>query len=1763
MTMIHRNVLTVLIACLPGVVLPLPAFADTDWVLVLDRSESMTQNDPHDCRFDAQKIMVDLLSQGVEETHRLTIIRFAGTAEAVLEREVIRPQNLESIRKLIVQDPPMGDTDIAAALGLARRIVKPEGRAADVHLILMSDGVLAGKTPNLAGLLDEEKRVCQSLGLQVHSVLLNDYSISKQEREQRRKQKLYYEDKQLQSGEDLLRDVARKTGGAFAQVVPERGVEDILIELIAPHMSFHREPISPRLVTWPTDRQLYCVIDRASREVKIRMGTKEVDVNLDRQYTVEGDFELTVTPYRNRTVVLLKPSENVRWPDWIEFLPGRTGSPATGVVFVISNVRLEAIPGLGDEGLAGAEGVKTKIRENEVYPIRFRITVPSDITPERARSIQDTLKKSSVRIELSDSEGKLLDDKSLAATDVAAGAGNRLYFIPTSSPRGEAKVSEPFGLRLRARLEHADGSAGLRVGRRPLCRAPDRSLVVVPSTFEWVVRKNWKGDPVSNSRPATLRAVEVELGQEFRLEVVYSGQEPLGEAEMVASFGQAGESAARKLLLKDAGGVPRTFSSDWIFPTTTGNYEAKMSVKTGGVQEVAFTLSVLRDDFRLPGSQYTKEGTSSVEGQDLGSYFQGEKIAFGRQRTINRLTPQATSTYWESALAAAPRAFLLARDAASASWTIVRQVPIAHEVPVLGAAEIVVPYRGEISDLEPGQYIIAWPEKRTLGPDPLLDPRCDRFEVKPRAFAGGFSGNDGKALELDGGKPTMLAGTTLDFKVTPSKGFPESARSSATGILTWARKDVGAPQEVKALRGPDGIFTLSFPTTDFHTGAAKLHVVVKWTEGSRERVIEEDHEVFSRTKALGIAIEPVEEDILIGQKGAAIRFRLRAIGGQNAQAQRDLLSVWQSQPANVTIGDSEKIQHVELTLEGDALTGSLEADGLVPGAYKLIVSSPLAKLGQDIAACFFNVKPCPFAASVVKSSLGTDQRLILGPGVESASSEGEGAVWINVEAPGTVASGAPTAKIVAAELRVNGRKADVRWLDAEGKFRSEPISLESLEKQNALTLALSDEAGRNFELSIGSLEVIPVPLKYEVTWSRALPQELGRGERVRIEGMLVVRGGLKSQREEAGKDLVARPFLSTSPAGVLEGFEILPPPREEGAIEAVFGVRVGFAAVLNALASLDLKESFTLNMKSKDGELIETRKITIVPSALQVALSRAEGQESGPGAVVLPFTARERVKIKIEGQAPQRTSRIQVFPDDDGAAALAVADTFELVWSPKKEGVYRVRAEANLGTGMSWVAEEKVSVLPTIELAWSRDHGGTIKLDDGQKLPLSVKIVGPPSLEREAFDRYFVIRAEVLGEGSQQLNVDFTNWEADKSGQSGTLVLNCFSTKPLSGSAAKARVRLSDRSSGAGAVELDVLDVDIVRGGGSLVEIRGFEKGPSGYDPRDLPPDFLLPRDTSIRLGYRTGGMVESEDSLSKSVVAVISDGQHEKVLDVESVANGLVVFVPYTPAGFGRHTILLKISGKTPLQREFGFEVTQGTRERAYAWMLYAALGIACLGLLYLGGRSLRYLRDRGKVLERVNARKEKALGELEAEPTTSLSGNVRLTIANRSIGPLELNGNVSEAEVEAWVSDRFSMETTIFSDVRKNEKRLNMIKGVLTEARTQLCLETEKRLPIRGADICVAEKRDAEKGLSSLEAFIVHDSPARKSEGEKCLLSLRLQPDGKLRITTSSGRSVTVAPGEDFPYNGWIGKSGKQLKASVKVPGLPDYSTIFVDLN
>lgn len=949
-----------------------PARADTDWVLILDRSESMTQNDPGNHRFDAQKIMVDLLAQGVGETHRLTIVRFAATADVVLNRAPIRDDNLAAIQSAISVDPPQGDTDIGAALKLARETVNPEGRASDVKVILLSDGVLAGRSPaQLREGLEAEKMIYQEIGLAVSTIILNDMSIPENVRTARREERYSYDDKTLQEGEDRLRDLARKTRGRSAQVLPTSGIEDILLALISPYMSFYRESITGRIRMFPTDRQLFIVLNKSTVDARFRLGTQEVDVDLREEKLHALDFSILVRPYSNRTVVMIRPGETTRWPEWVDILPGPSSNQVEGDIYVISNVRLSIVPGFGAAEPQVEEGVKTRIRENEVYPILFRITLPDDVTADRRRTIQDTLKQSEVRINVIDADGRPFEESKLPAGAVFAGTGNRLFFVPTSFDWGEAKLKEAFALTVRASLD-----PGAETAVRSIARAPDRPFVVFPSSFDWIVRRNWRGEPESASRPVSGRLIELELGQEFRLEVLHGGSEVLGSMEIVGEFSKAGDTAARKLPLRDMGGLPRTFRTDWIFAPTVGEYAAKVTLKTDVVQEVKYRFLVVRDDFRPEGAQYSADGTDGARARDLGSYVVGERIPFERRRVIDRLSADATRSYWESESANVLRAPLLKKDPATGSWAPVRQVQLDAVPPAPGGRLIAVGYSGAVLDLDTGDYLLAWPEKRPLGADPSSDPRADAFSVLGPPLLSRLLGEDSKPLAVQDGKAIHQAGKPLILEVSPTETFPTGASEELLGTLTWARKDVGLPQVVKALKAEDGKYAITFPTTDFHTGAAKLALALRWKREGRDRQIEESFDIVSLPKALGLSMEPLVEDVYLGQKASGFRFRIQAIGGQNQQIQRDLMSLWLSSEVNATIGDSESIYRVRLESEGESLVGSLDLPDLPPGTYKLVVNSTVAKLGQDIAGCFFDVKAPPFAPRILKSASGADQKVL-------------------------------------------------------------------------------------------------------------------------------------------------------------------------------------------------------------------------------------------------------------------------------------------------------------------------------------------------------------------------------------------------------------------------------------------------------------------------------------------------------------------------------------------------------------------------------------------------------------------------------------------------------------------------------------------------------------------------------------------------------------------------------------------------------------------
>jgi hypothetical protein len=1782
-----------LAAILAAVLLPARARAETDWVLVLDRSESMTQNDPRNTRFDAQKIMVDLLAQAIDDTHRLTIIRFAGTADVVLDREAIAPASLEKIRKTISEDPPQGDTDIGAALALARKTAKPEGRAGDVHVILLSDGVQAGKIPNLHGRLEAEKKAYQELGLAVHTLLVNDLSISDAEREERRRRKLYYDDKQLQAGEDLLRDLSRRTQGRAAQIRSGVLIEDVLLELIAPHISFYREKLPPRLQTLPTDRQLFLYLSKRTRNMKLRIGSKETNVSLLEPSSNAGDFSITVSAYQQKSVVTIQPSDTARWPEWVEFLPGESGAAPEGEVFVVSNVRLTTLPGLDVEEKSGESAVKTRVLENELYPVRFNIAVDSRVSEERQRTILDVIKRSAVRVDVLDQSGKAVDSKALRGADIFQGTGSRFYFVPTQPLSGETKVKEPFSLTLRARLETDGGAA-----QRALVRAPDRTFVVAPSFLEWLARTHWKGAPESTSQPVPRRELEVEVGQEIRLEVVHSGKESLGDAEMYGNFGKAADSAARRLVLKDAGGVPHTFHTDWIAPPAPGEYRAKLTVKTNVVQEVSYSIRVVRDDFRPRASAAAPDASEPPPGADLGPHFTNEWVRFARIRTINYLTPEATAKRWEDSAAAPASIEILRKDPASNEWKPVRQVPVVPDERGPGGPEIAALYRGEANGLEPGEYVAAWPDERPRGADPASEPRGDRFEVRGRAYNVVMAGEDGKPLPVEAGRPTLLAGQKLIVRVIIEDAFRSAGDASIEGTLTWARKDVGAPQAAKAAPGPGGSATLEFPTTDFHTGVARLHLKTSWKSAGSDRLVEEDLQVFSRQKALGVAIEPTQEILLLGEEDAAIQFRIVAIGGQTADVQRDLRSLWLSQPANATIGESDQVYAVELKSEGEALVGEIKLPALPVGAHKLVVTSPVAKLGQDVAACFFNVKPCPFAAKLLRTALGEEPRVLLGPGQEKASSSGDGAAWLLIEASGGKDDKEAASRVVSAELLVNGRKKDVSWspepfkLPAVGRdaeaggaaggarglvgnvvYRSEALSLEDFEGVSEVSIRFADDAGKKFHVALGKVEVVPVPMRYDVSWAEEAPEELGRGSFLRLRWTVHIQGGSREERKKAREALISSrtSFFRATPASVLKSIEVAGAPAGGSAMTAAGGEAVPFEAFIKAgSGDTSLQDRFLLEMSLGGGQPAFQKTVAIGPSRHGFLAGRLDPDGAIIPAEGVPFFAKERVRFRIEdlGGSSSGGRRIQVFAREGEPEAagrpVAAAEARDLDWTPKREGSYRVVAEAaSEGGGSGWSTEEAINVAPPLKLEWGGgDLAGAIKLDSGQKLPLSVRIVGA-GLDAEMFTRLFDVRVEVKAEGGHVLAADIAPWEIDKDSPPGAVALRAFSTRPLSASAAKVRLLLVPRGAMPGGAEvLDALEFDLLRGGGSLVAIEGFEKGPSGHVTKDLQDRFTVPKGSRIRFGYRVGSSVTG-GGLKDAVTAAVenADGS-EKVLDVEAVYPELVVFTPYEAGRYGRHKVRLEIKGGTQLEREFEFEVTKGTTEWALIAGAIGAGGVALAGLVFLFLRAAAYGRDRSAIRDRITTRREKALAELMSLPVQSLEGTVRLSLGPRSVGPLDLNGTPSAAEVEAWVNKHFSMETTIFSDKAKNDRRMPVIRTCLAEARTRLLAETEKKLPIRATDICVREQGGSGKEGARLEAEVVHDL-THSVPGRHTILSLRLLDDGKLRVSTAAGRSVTLDRKEDFAYNGWIGKKGSQIRASVKVPGIADYSTLIIDLN
>jgi hypothetical protein len=987
---------------------------------------------------------------------------------------------------------------------------------------------------------------------------------------------------------------------------------------------------------------------------------------------------------------------------------------------------------------------------------------------------------------------------------------------------------------------------------------------------------------------------------------------------------------------------------------------------------------------------------------------------------------------------------------------------------------------------------------------------------------------------------------------------------------------VGGPQTSKALKGQDGNYSFSFPTTDFHTGSAKLKLALAWKVQDRDHLVEEFYEISSRPKVLGLALEPITENILLGQRSAALRFRVQAIGGQNVQMQRDLMSLWISQPANVTLGESEQIYRVNLEVEGDSLVGSLDCPPLPVGSYKLIVSSPVAKLGQDVAASFFNVLPCPVTAKLVSSATGSDTKVVLEGTTTQAKVKGEGIVWALLE---QAEGSQKPVKIASADLLVNGKAAGLKWTPEGNGLKSEGLPLEDMAREVTLLATLKDDAERSFEIPMGALTVEPTPLSFSVRWQVAPPTELARGHFIKIRGAVQVTGETRRKRQDAAAAVKNSgvPILSVNPPSALQDFQLVAASGEAGSASpgaSAFGEALAFEGMLKAsVDDPELRDTLTVEVRSGGREPIEARTVRVGSSGTRLLVQRPAAGESTE---VLPFFTRERLQLAIDDQdkGEGKTYRIQVLSVEagagtkDGSSAKPVASAAarELIWIPKKEGEYLLEAEALSGEGDGWAAQERLKILPALKLEWSGNIQGAVRLDSGQRLPLFVAVHGADGLEWETFQRLFTLKPQVLAEGGQELAVDFTPWELQKDVSQGVVPVKAFSAKPLTAAAARVRVSLFGQLPAGQAAEaaLDVLEVTIMRGGGSLVVVENFEKGPQSYVLRDIVPGFQVPKSSRVRFGYRTSSTASGATPLKDTVAATVVplDGGPEKVLDIESAAPGLVVFTPYEAGRFGRYKVHLEIKGdQMQLMQEPEFEVTRGTSD----WMLVGlaiVVGIIlAAGLVLLAILGVQYARDRRFVMARIRSRMDKALTELDSESGESLVGSVRLNVASKTLGPIDLNGNPSHKEVSAWVEQHFSGEKAIFADVAKNEKRRPLIETCLTKARTDLLAEVEKRLPIRAVDVCVREVKDSSGG-SQFEAQVVRDRVGSEHEGWKTLLTIALQKDGKLRVSTTAGRTVTIGPGEEFAYNGWIGKSGSQIRASVKVPGVADYSTVMVDV-
>nr|WP_279588919.1 VWA domain-containing protein [Paenibacillus castaneae] len=165
-----------------------------DIILVIDNSESMLETDPDNERYSAAKQLI----QNMESDKRVAVVVFNDSAKLVQPFVSVGEQaGKDSVNTVIDGlNEAIGGTDFALALGEALNTIESEASERGTMVILLSDGFSESRIDELLATYKEKQITVNTIGLS----------------------------QVLPKGSELLKQIARSTGGSYRDVTKADGL---------------------------------------------------------------------------------------------------------------------------------------------------------------------------------------------------------------------------------------------------------------------------------------------------------------------------------------------------------------------------------------------------------------------------------------------------------------------------------------------------------------------------------------------------------------------------------------------------------------------------------------------------------------------------------------------------------------------------------------------------------------------------------------------------------------------------------------------------------------------------------------------------------------------------------------------------------------------------------------------------------------------------------------------------------------------------------------------------------------------------------------------------------------------------------------------------------------------------------------------------------------------------------------------------------------------------------------------------------------------------------------------------------------------------------------------------------------------------------------------------------------------------------------------------------------------------------------------------